>query len=397
MSKTAIINCHIITPERIIFDSAVVIKNDKIIDVDVHADWDKFDGVVIDGRGRYLSPGFIDIHTHGGGGHDFLDGTIEAFIKACELHAQYGTTSLLPTTLAGDDEELKNTFKVFREAQKVKNNGAQMLGLHLEGPYFAAEYKGAQDEKYLKNPTPGDYERIFEWSEGSIIRWSAAPELPGSERFGEFMQRNGIYGSIGHSAATYDQVLSAYENGFQMVTHLYSGMSSITRKRGFRIPGVVESVYLIEGMMAELIADGCHLPPALLKMAYKIKGAENLVLVTDSMRGAGMDQGESILGSLQNGQQVFIENGVAYMPDRTAFAGSVCTSNRLVRTMYQQVGVSLCDAVKMITVTPAKSIGIADKKGSISLGKDADLLLFDNDIDISLCMVQGEIIFEKGR
>ena len=247
----------------------------------------------------------------------------------------------------------------------------------------------------MKDPTPDDYERIYAWSKGSIVRWSAAPELPGSDAFGRFLQEKSILGSIAHTAATYEQVLSAYENGFRMITHLYSGMSTITRKRGFRIPGVVESAYLIDDMKAELIADGCHLPPALLRLAYKCKGAENLVLVTDSMRGAGMEEGPSILGSLQNGQPVVIQDGVAYLPDFTAFAGSVCTADRLVRTMHRQAEIPLCETVRMVTQNPARAIGVDTHKGALSVGMDADIVLFDDEIRVQLTMVEGTVVYEK--
>lgn len=173
-------------------------------------------------------------------------------------------------------------------------------------------------------------------------------------------------------------------------------MSTITRHKGFRVPGVVESAYLIEGMRAELIADGCHLPPALLQLAYKTKGAENLVLVTDSMRGAGMPEGESILGSLRHGQRVYIEQGVAFMPDRSCFAGSVCTTDRLVRTMAHQAGVPLCDAVRMATATPARVMGW-NRKGTVAAGMDADLVLFDETIHVSLTMVEGRVVYEENE
>ena len=395
MCRIAFTHADLITTNRIIKDADVVVENGKLVSVGGRVDPACFDGRIIDATGLYLAPGFIDIHTHGGGGCDFMDGTEDAFITACVTHAQHGTTALLPTTLAGADDELCHTFDVYHQAQKRTYAGARMLGLHLEGPYFSWEYRGAQDERYLKNPTPEDYERIYAWSGGSIIRWSAAPELPGADTFGNFLREKGILGSIAHTAATYEQVLSAYENGFQMITHLYSGMSTITRKLGFRIPGVVESAYLIDGMKSELIADGCHLPPALLKLAYKGIGVQNLILVTDSMRGAGMAEGPSILGSLQNGQPAIIRDGVAYLPDFTAFAGSVCTTDRLVRTMVKQADVPLCDAVRMITRNPAEAIGVGAHKGCLASGMDADIVLFDDNINVKLTMVEGTIVYDQ--
>lgn len=397
MKRLAFIHANLVTPDRIWRDASVVVEDGKIAAIGPGAEGEAFEGQVIDAKGQYLSPGFIDIHSHGGGGCDFMDGTEEAFITACTTHAQYGTTAILPTTLAGADEELRHTFQVFANARKRIYPGAKMLGLHLEGPYFSWEYRGAQDERYLKNPTPEDYTRIYEWSQGSIVRWSAAPELPGAEEFGRFLRENGILGSIAHTAATYDDVLKAYENGFYMITHLYSGMSTIVREKGFRIPGVVESAYLIDGLKAELIADGCHLPPALLRLAYKGKGTENLVLVTDSMRGAGMEEGPSILGSLKNGQPAIIRDGVAYLPDFSAFAGSVCTADRLVRTMYKEVGIPLCEVIQMMTRNPARAIGVDAHKGCLAVGMDADIVLFDEDIRVHLTMVEGTIVYSRGE
>ena len=392
--QTLFTHVRLVTPERIRYNLSVLVRGNRIAGVYPDEGVPAADARVIDGRGRYLAPGFIDIHCHGGGGHDFMDATAEAFAGAAETHARYGTTTLLPTTLAGDDEDLRKTFEAFRRVKGIRHNGANMPGMHLEGPYFSVEYKGAQDEKYLRCPEPADYRRIAAWAQGTILRWSAAPELPGAGEFAAFLREEGIVPSIAHTSATYDDVLEAYENGYRLITHLYSGMSTITRVRGFRVPGVVESAYLIDGMRAELIADGCHLPPALLQLAYKSKGAGNLVLVTDAMRGAGMPEGESILGSVSHGQQVFIENGVAYMPDRTCFAGSMCTADRLVRTMVQQAGVPLCEAVRMLTATPASVMGWG-RKGAIASGMDADLVLFDDAIHVSLTMVEGRVVYQK--
>ncbi len=387
---TIIKNARVITGGEVLNNLCVVVDGGKIVSVGTEPEG--FEGKVIDGGGAYLSPGFIDIHCHGGGGHDFMDATPEAFTGACRTHARHGTTSILPTTLAGEESELVKTFDAFNTAKDNCPDGAQMLGLHLEGPYFSKEFKGAQDERYIVSPDPEQYWRIFERSGGCIVRWSAAPELPGSEAFAQFLSDNKIIASVAHSSATYDEVLGAYNNGFKLITHLYSGMSTVVRRGGFRVPGVVESAYLIDGMSSELIADGCHLPAPLLKLAYKCIGADRLILVTDSMRAAGMPEGESILGSLKNGQRVIVEQGVAFMPDRSAFAGSVSTADRLVRTMTKTADVPIADAVKMITYNPAKLLGLAGKKGAIAPGADADLVLFDGDINIKMTMISGKVI-----
>ena len=200
---------------------------------------------------------------------------------------------------------------------------------------------------------------------------------------------------MAHTDAIYEEVLEAFENGFTLATHLYSAMSGVTRRNAFRYAGVIESAFLLDEMDVEIIADGVHLPAPLLKLVYKIKGADRIALITDAMRAAGMPEGESILGSQKNGLKVIVEDGVAKLPDRTAFAGSVATTDRLVRTIIQMADVPLIDAVRMITSTPARIMKVADKKGSLTVGRDADIVLFDEGITIKLVVVKGQVVYGK--
>lgn len=390
MDRVKIYNGRLITPYRIIEKGSIVIEDGKIVSVcegDVHTS----DCLEINAEGNYVSPGFIDIHTHGGGGHDFMDGTVEAYLGAAEIHAKHGTTSMIPTTLTSTNEELKNTFEVYRLAKNRNKKGANLLGLHLEGPYFSMEQRGAQDPRYIRNPDAEEYKAVLGWSD-DIIRWSAAPELEGALAFGRYLKGQGVLASIAHSDAIYEQVQAAFENGFTHITHLYSGMSGVRRINAYRYAGVIESAFLIDDMTVEIIADGVHLPASLLKLIYKIKGSFKIALVTDSMRAAGMPEGKSILGSLKDGQDVIVEDGVAKLPDKTAFAGSVATADRLVRTMVKIAEVSLIDAVRMATSTPASIIGVSNHKGSLVPGKDADIVIFDEDIAVQRTMVKGNII-----
>ena len=390
--KLILKNGKVITPFRVIKNGGVTIKNGKILNVFEENNYEiKKEDKVIDVEGNYISPGFIDIHTHGGGDHDFMDGTVEAIKKASKTHMKYGTTSIIPTTLTSTMHELYNTLDNFEQAKKEMEDGPNLLGIHLEGPYFSMEQKGAQDSRYIKNPNPEEYLKILDYSD-DIIRWTVAPELDGAIDLGLELRKRNILGSIGHTNAIYEEVLEGFENGYTHVTHLYSGMSMVRRINAFRFSGVVESSYLIDEMTVEIIADGIHLPPSLLKLIYKIKGPENICLVTDSMRAAGMPEGESILGSLEDGQKVIVEDGVAKLLDRSAFAGSVATADRLVRTMINKADVPLHEAVKMATATPAKVMGIQDKKGVIAKGKDADIIVFDDDIDINKVVISGEIM-----
>lgn len=395
MQRLVITNGKIILPDKIVEDKVIVCKNgviEEIIDVS-DAPVSNTD-VVVDAQQNYISPGFIDIHTHGGGGHDFMDATVEAYVGAAEAHAKYGTTALLPTTLTSTTEELMKTFDVYKEATRINTRGSQFLGLHLEGPYFAYNQRGAQDPKYLRNPMPEEYNMILEASD-DIVRWSLAPELEGALDFGRVLKDKKILPSIAHSDAIYEEVEAAFEVGFTHITHLYSAMSSVTRRNAYRYAGVVEAAYLIDDMTVEIIADGVHLPKPLLQFAYKFIGSDRIALCTDSMRGAGMPDGESILGSRENGQKVIIEDGVAKLRDRSAFAGSVATADRLIRTMVETANVPLIESVKMMTLTPARIIGINKKKGSIDQGKDADLVIFDEKIDVMWTIVGGEVIYKK--
>ena len=263
-----------------------------------------------------------------------------------------------------------------------------MLGLHLEGPYFSHSQAGAQDPAHMRDPDPEEAEEMLAACP-DIVRWSLAPELPGALEMGRALTERGVLAAIGHSDATYAQVKESIEAGFSHITHLYSACSTITRVSGFRRGGVVEAAYVLDGLTSEIIADGCHLPPELLQMAYRFIGPKRLCLITDAMRAAGQTGGESILGSLENGQRVIIEDGVAKMPDRTSFAGSVCTADRLVRNMVRLAGASLPDAVEMVTATPARIIGKQDVTGLVAPGRKADLVLFDGDIHVKKVWTDG--------
>ncbi|MEO6290371.1 MAG: N-acetylglucosamine-6-phosphate deacetylase [Ginsengibacter sp.] len=388
-----IFNGKIITPYKIIHGGTVLVTGDKITAVS-EGNIVTNDAIEIDAGGQYVAPGFIDIHVHGGGGHDFMDGTENAFLAIAATHAKYGTTSMLPTTLSSSKEELEQTLNLYESAHQKNINGAQFLGMHLEGPYFAMNQRGAQDPKYIRDPDPEEYKDIL--SRFSCVkRWSAAPELKGAVEFGKYLRSRNILAAVAHTDAIYEEVLEAFENGYSLATHLYSGMSGVTRKNAFRYAGVIESAYIIDEMDVEIIADGIHLPPPLLKLVYKIKGADRTALITDAMRAAGMPPGESILGSLHNGLKVIVEDDVAKLPDRSSFAGSVATTDRLVRTMVTMADIPLIDAIKMITTTPARILELSGRKGSLVAGKDADIVIFDAAVNIQMTMINGRIVYKK--
>ena len=382
---TKIINGCLVTENKI-EKKPLYIKDGVILDIT--EEYIAFNQV-IDAENNYVSPGFIDIHCHGGGGHDFMDDT-DAVTEAAKTHLKHGTTTIFPTTVACSHETLKIALSNIKGAiNKKSKDTPHIYGAHLEGPYFALSQAGAQNPKFINPPVAEDYTEIIEIYGDIIKRWSFAPELPGSIEFCEFLSRKDIITAIAHSDAIYEDISKIYDCGCKLVTHLYSGTSTVTRKNAYRRLGVIESAFLIDDMAVEVIADGHHLPAGLLKLIYKIKGAENICLVTDAMRGAGMPDGDSFIGAKGEGLPCIIEDGVAKLPDRSAFAGSIATADRLIKTMVKDAGINITDAVRMMTGTPAGVMNISNK-GTLKKGFDADIVIFDKDINIKKVILKGE-------
>lgn len=390
--KTIIKNGRVITPDGII-DGYVLYEDGKIAEIGAGDCMPQADEV-IDAQGRYVSPGFIDIHTHGAGGADYMDCTVKAYLTAARMSARHGATLVYPTTLTSSNEVLFDTFDLYEQAVAANTEGAAFGGLHLEGPYFNPKQAGAQDPRYLRNPQPEDYLEILSRSD-NIARWSFSPELDGAPEFAAELSKRGIIAAAGHTDATFEQCDEAYKNGCSLITHFYSCISTIIRKNSYRTAGVMEYGYYQDGMAVEIIADGHHVPSSLLHLIVKVKGVDNVVLVTDSMRGAGMPEGPSILGGLADGQECIVENGVAKLLDGSGFAGSVCTTDRLVRTMITIGGCSLEQAVQMASLNPARVMGVADRKGSLEAGKDADIVIFGDNVEVFATIVSGRKVYQK--
>ena len=343
---------------------------------------------VIDAKGNYVSAGFIDLHVHGGGGYDFLDGTEEAFRGIAEFHGKHGTTSMCPTATSGPFEDMMKMFASYKAVKENGCNGADFIGMHMEGPYFALSQMGAQDPKFIRDPDPAEYERLLEATE-DIVRWSIAPERDVDYVFASKLSERGILLSAAHTDVNCKQMQDAKRHGYTHMTHFYSCMKGMERINGIRIAGAIEAAYLDDDITVEIIADGMHLPNELLQMVYKIKGPDRTALVTDAIRAAGSANGtKSIIGSLENGTEVYIERDVAWIPSGQAFAGSIATTDRLVRTMLG-AGVPLVDAIKMASETPAKIQGCTTK-GTLDTGKDADIVIFNEDIRMQHVFVKGK-------
>ncbi len=349
----------------------------------------------IDAKGNFVSPGFIDLHVHGGGGGDFSDGTVDSFLTAAECHAKGGTTTLLPTISSTTYDIMAETLDVYCQAVSQDHSGPDMPGIHWEGPYLSLAQAGAMTPGLITAPIKGDYERLLS-HRGKIARWTSAPEREGTEEFAKALKEHGVLASVGHSDADFDQTVEAFHMGYTLATHLYSAMSSVHRVNAYRYAGVVEAAYYLDDMDVEIIADGKHLPPSLLKLIYKLKGPDRIALITDALRGAGFPEGTEFLsGSRDSAHPVIIEDGVAKLLSRQAFSGSIVTANKLVNNMIALADVPLCDAIKMATQTPARIMKLTDR-GQLREGLRADIVIFNDNIDVQLTMVSGKTVYTAG-
>jgi N-acetylglucosamine-6-phosphate deacetylase len=330
----------------------------------------------------YVSPGFIDIHTHGGAGYDFSVST-EAVIGAVNFHLTHGTTSICPTISAAPFDVMAKAAEYIAEARRDGRTKANILGAHMEGPYLSAAQCGAQCPDFITPPNPEDYVPFVEKFAGEIARFTYAPENDPSGTFCRFLTEHGIVVSAGHTNAIGDEMDTAIASGCSLVTHLYSCCSTVTRDHGFRRLGVIETALLRDALYAEIIADGKHLPADLIRLIVKCKGIDRVALVTDSLHLAGTDvkQGKMMATDF------IIEDGVCKLLDRSAFAGSIATADRLVRVIRDEVGLPLTDAVKMAAEVPAKIMGI--HKGRLEVGYDADVIVFDEGIHVKAAFVGG--------
>ena len=382
-----------------LFKNAKVILADEIKPLEVLTDNEKIvkigecisaDGCeIIDCEGNFLSPGFIDLHVHGGGGISAMCCNSERLTEMCLAHARHGTTSILPTTLAAPVKQLLEVTSYIREAEKICPT--TILGVHFEGPYLSPESRGAQSEENILSPLRDDPTPLLEcWDKVKIM--GVAPEIEGAMELGKQLSKRGIVASIAHTKADYDTALTAFDNGFSDITHIYNACTSCFKRGIFRVAGVVEAALTDDRCTAQVIADLKHLPLGVLKLIYKCKGADGMYLITDGLEfsAAGLKEGEICMQ--ENGVPAVFEDGVMKLADRSCLAGSASTMDNLVRNMYKSVGVPLYEAVKMASATPARVVGVDSEKGYIKEGCDADLLIFDNNINIKKVMAKGKFI-----
>ena len=377
-----IINGRILTPQGWLEGGSVIVEDGKIAEVS-NNNFAIEGAEIIDAKGCDIVPGGIEMHVHGGGGRDFMEGEEEAFRVAIDAHMQYGTTSIFPTLSSSTVPMIEKACETCTKLMAEPNS--PILGLHLEGPYFNPKQAGAQIPEWIKAPVKEEYEYLLDkWP--CLKRWDEAPELEGSHEFIKCCCKHGVLPSIGHTRAKYDEVAAANELGMTHATHFYNAMPVVYKNREFKETGTVESIFALENMTVEMIADGIHVPPVMLRMMYQIKGVERTALITDALACAASKDDTAF------DPRVVLEDGVCKLADRSALAGSIATMDRLVRTCVQQAGIPMEDACRMISETPAKIMGVYDRKGSLEKGKDADIIFFDKAQELTFVMQMGRIV-----
>lgn len=393
--KLWIHNGRLISEDKVIPNAGIVIEDGKITSLlepgDPHPS-----GMVqmVDVKGKFISPGFIDVHVHGGGGIEVMGASPQALVDMCTAHSKYGTTSILPTTLASPVDDLCDAIDSIRDAQGMCKD-CNILGVHLEGPFLSHEQAGAQAPGYIYTATEDVVPQILDrWC--GIKMMGAAPEVENGLWLGDQLRKRNIVASIAHSNATFDEVVSAFDYGYEDITHIYSGCSSLYRKNAYRFAGVVEAGLYDDRFTTQVIADGKHLPSSLLKLIYKCKGADRIVLISDglAMSASDVKQGDTYLQ--KNGVLTVMDDGVMKLTNKQSFAGSIATMSSLVRNMVTLAEVPIYEAVKMASFNPARLVRVESQKGSLSVGKDADVIVFDECVDVSLTVTMGKIVFDKG-
>lgn len=379
-----IVNGKVITPQGVDRQARLVLKAGRI--AEITREQGGVEGAqTIDAQGAYVAPGCIDTHLHGGDGHDFTEATPEAFRAIAYAHATQGVTTLYPTLAVAPTTVFRQAIKACETVVSQPYEGARIEGLHLEGNYINPLLKGGQDERFIQLPDPAEYQELLE-STRLIKRWTAAPELPGALEFARYAHSKGILVSLGHTAADYPTVKRAYEAGFTHATHFYNAMSGVHKQREYKHEGTIESVYLVPEMTVELVADGIHVPPAILRLVCAFKGIDRISLISDAMAAAACLRPEH----LRLDPRMIVEDGVCKLADRSALTGSIASGIRLIQVMAEKAEIPVADCVRMAATNPARLMGIDDRKGSIERGKDADLILFDENFRLQSVWIGGK-------
>lgn len=398
MDKT-FFNGKIILPDRIVTNGAVVVEQGRIREVlEKSADFERADSEFIDLKGNYLSPGFVDIHVHGGAGHDFMDATPEAFQSVCNAHLRHGTTSLTPTTSVAPSDLILDVLRLCKQMRHSSICPTRVLGCHFYGPYFLPEARGCHPFVGLAIPEQEQFEKYLHFA-SCINRATVAPELPGAREFVLACREKSIPCNIGHSHATFDEVAGAISWGVTHVDHLYCAMSDRSKLRQSQpFPmrgGVLEATLFFDELTTEVIADGKHLQPELLLLAYRIKGADRLAIVTDCSRALEMPDGQYFFGPKESGEPFIKRDGVGVTLDGTSLASSVVGMDQCLQFLHSINKIPLFDLVRMASLTPARIAGHDQELGSIEEGKLADFVVLNSQLGVEAVYVGGDLVFPK--
>ena len=382
--KTVLVNGAVVLPDRVVRDAALLIDSGVVAGLVAPGDVPE-DATRVDVDGRIIAPGLVDIHIHGAQGRSFNEGSAEAFATILDACAANGVTSVLATTATAPLDQLETCLATAREWGQAPGDGAELLGAHVEGPYFAISQAGAQDPAHLRVPADRQYERLLAYAD--VIRiFTYAPELSGATELTRRITDLGIVAAAGHSAAREEDLLPHFPLGLRHMIHIWSGQSTTIREGPWRKPGLLEVSLTREDLTVEMIGDGKHLPPTLMKLAYRCIGPDRLCLISDATSGAGLPDG----APFRMGEMSYVVgDGVGMLLDGTAFAGSTTLLNQMVRVLIEQVDVPLVEAVRMASLTPARVIGVDNRKGSLLPGRDADLVVFEPDFRPWRVMING--------
>ena len=383
-SRFAVVNGRVILPSSVDDVAAVIVESGIIEDIVPAADL-PLDIPRVDAGGRYVAPGLIDIHIHGALGHTFNEPTHESYETITQVNARCGVSALLATTATAPIDDLKACLRFAQRWMEEPRAGAQVLGVHVEGPYFSREQAGAQDPAHLRVPDDGTVDQLLAY--GDVIRMiTFAPELPGATALTERLVRLGIVPAAGHSSAREEDLLAPMQAGLRHMIHIWSGQSTTVREGPWRKPGLLEVTLTRDDITAEMIADNRHLPPTLMKLAYKCIGPDRLCVISDATSGAGLADGATFrMGEME----YVVGDGVGMMLDGSAFAGSTTLLNAMLPVLIDVVGLPVFEAVRMASLTPARVIGVADTKGSLEAGKDADIAIFEDSFEPWRVMIGG--------
>ena len=380
--QTILIGGTILTPDQTLLDHSLTVDGEKIIEVAPRSSVFPPASEIIDVTGLFVVPGFIDVHVHGAVGFDTMDSTAEAIHGMGDYFARHGVTAFLPTTVTASTEDTLAAVGNVANTP-LSSTGARHLGIHLEGPYLSHEFRGAQPPQHLRAADPQEYEAWFESGQVRLI--TVAPEVEGVPSLIRAGKGASIEFALGHTSATYEQVLAAVEVGLRQATHTFNGMPGLNH----RLPGVLGAVLSDDRIRAQMIVDGVHIHPAVVKLLIKAKGIDRTIIITDAIRASGMADGDYALGD----KLVHVKDGVA-RTDAGGLAGSTLTMDQALRNVMEFAGLNLAEALPMLTRVPAASIGMGNSKGSLAPGFDADIVVLDQAYEVRMTIVGGKAVYQ---